>query len=315
VDDAVVGLVDIFPTVLDLLSLRDERPRDGISLRIAREKQDRAIYMETMMAYLDNGWAPLHALRRREDKYIVAPRPEYYRLAEDPKESANLIEKVSARDEVDELSQAIASRLEGTTAEAVAASATKPDPESLRRLQSLGYLSGPGPASKSSGGLPDPKDMVRILELAIESRSLRREGKLEEALARARRARELAPKDLEIIEENALVYIEMNRLEEAEEALRAYAALKPNANIFIMLAQVLKERGQRAEGEALLKEAMNLEPDNGRVHIAWGDFLSEQGKYAEALESYQKAKRVDPYRATEIADKRIVELRRRGSGF
>jgi arylsulfatase A-like enzyme len=314
VDDAVVGLVDIFPTVTDLLSIHDEGKRDGVSLRLARNRPDRAIYMETMMAYLDNGWAPLHALRRREDKYIVAPRPEYYRLADDPKESANLAGKASARDSVEELSQALGKRLEGTTAQAIAASATKPDPESLRRLQSLGYLSGPGPLAASSGELPDPKDMIRILELAIESRSLRREGKLEEALQRARRARELAPRDLEVIEENALVYIEMNRLEDAEEALRAYAALKPNPNIYIMLAQILKETGRRPEGEALLQEAMRLEPDHGGVLITWGDFLAEQRKYGEALESYQRAKRVDPYRATEVADKRIVELRRRASG-
>jgi tetratricopeptide (TPR) repeat protein len=156
--------------------------------------------------------------------------------------------------------------------------------------------------------------MVRILELAIESRTLRREGKLDEALARARRALELAPKDLEVIEENALVYVEMNRLEEAEAALRSYLALKPNPNICILLAGILKETGRRPEGEALLQSAMELEPDHGGVMITWGDFLAEQQKYAEALEWYQKAKRVDPHRATAVADKRIVELRRRASG-
>ena len=314
VDDVVVGLVDIFPTILDLLAIRDEVPRDGISLRLARERRDRAIYMETMMAYLDNGWAPLHALRRREDKYIFAPRPEYYRLGSDPRESQNQFGKAAARTAIEELSQALARRLEGSSAEAVAAAATKPDPESLRRLQSLGYLSSAGPGSTPSGDLPDPKDMVRILELAIESRSLRREGKLEEALARARKALELAPKDLEIIEENALVNFEMDRLEEAEKALRSYLALKPNPNICILLAEVLKKTGRSGEAETFLRKAMELEPDHGGAMIAWGDFLAAEHKYAEALESYQKAKRVDPYRATAVADKRIVELRLRASG-
>jgi tetratricopeptide (TPR) repeat protein len=213
------------------------------------------------------------------------------------------------------LSEALAQKLEGSaSAEAVAAAATKPDAESLRRLQSLGYLSGPGPASTSSIGLPDPKDMMEILKLAIESRSLRREGRLEEALARARNALELAPKDLEVLEENALVAIEMNRLEEAEKALRAYRELKPNPNINILLAEILSETGRRPEGEALLQQAMELEPDHGGVMITWGDFLAAAGKDREAFEWYQKAKRVDPYRATAIADKRIVDLRRRASG-
>lgn len=315
VDDVVVGLVDIFPTVLDLLSIEDEMPRDGVSLRLARERRDRVVYMETMAAYLDNGWAPLHALRRHEDKYILAPRPEYYRLAADPRESENLFGKAAAKDSVAELSEALAQKLEGSDSpEAVAATATKPDPESLRRLQSLGYLSGPGPASTSSVDLPDPKDMMEILKLAIESRSLRREGRLEDALARARKALELAPKDLEVLEENALVAIEMNRLEEAEKALRAYRELKPNPNINILLAEILAETGRRPEGETILRQAMELEPDHGGVMITWGDFLAAQGKYGEAIEWYQKAKRVDPYRATAIADKRIMELRRRASG-
>jgi arylsulfatase A-like enzyme len=314
VDDVVVGLVDVFPTILDLLSIRDGVPRDGISLRLAREKPGRAIYMETMMAYLDNGWAPLYSLRRREDKFIFAPRPEYYRLGADSRERENLFGKAATKDTVEELSQALARRLEGSSVEAVAASATKPDPESLRLLQSLGYLSGPGRAEKTAGALPDPKDMVRILELAIESRTLRREGKLEEALARARRALELAPKDLEVIEENALVYVEMNRLEDAEAALRSYLALKPNPNICILLGEILRKTGRKPEAAELLQRAMALEPDHGGALIAWGDFLAGEHQYAEALESYQKAKRVDPYRAASVADKRIVELRLRASG-
>jgi arylsulfatase A-like enzyme len=315
VDDVVVGLVDIFPTVLDLLSIRDEVPRDGVSLRLARDKRDRTIYMETLAGYLDNGWAPLHALRRHQDKYILAPRPEYYRLAADRRESENVFRKAASQDSVAELSKALAQKLEGSaSAEAVAAAAAKPDPESLRRLQSLGYLSGPGRASTSSIDLPDPKDMMEILKLAIESRSLRREGRLEEALARAQKALELAPKDLEVIEENALVAIEMNRLEEAEKALRAYRALKPNPNINILLAEILAETGRRPEGEEVLRQAMELEPDHGGVMITWGDFLAANGEYGEAVEWYQKAKRVDPYRATTIADKRIMELRRRASG-
>ncbi len=64
----------------------------------------------------------------------------------------------------------------------------------------------------------------------------------------------------------------------------------------------------------MLKEAMELEPDHGGVMITRGDLLAEEGKYREALDWYQKAKGVDPYRATAIADKRIVDLRRRASG-
>jgi arylsulfatase A-like enzyme/Flp pilus assembly protein TadD len=313
VAEAVVGLVDIFPTVLDLAGIPSEQDGDGISLRRAGENPGRAVYFETMAPYLDAGWAPLHGLRRRTDKYILAPRPEYYDLASDPDERKNLYATKKAAWET--LAEELHSRLKDTpSAEAIAKDAAAPDPETLRRLQALGYLSGPGPAAGAGPDLPDPKDMMPLQRILIESRSFRREGRLEEALARASEARKFAPKDLEVLEENGLVFIEMNRLPEAEEALRAYTALKPNPNILMLLAEILAATGRRSEGEILLQQAMELEPDHGGVMITWGDFLAARGKYGEAMSWYRKAKEVDPYRATAVADRRIVELRQRASG-
>jgi arylsulfatase A-like enzyme len=311
--DGVVGLVDIFPTILDLVGVENRSPGDGVSLRLAESDRERSIYVETMAPYLDNGWAPLHGLRRSHDKYIFAPRPEYYDLAADPDESDNLYGKrVEA---AAELAGELAATLEGTSsAEAIADAATKPDPDSLRRLQALGYLSGAGPTSAKGGDRPDPKDMMPIQGLVMESRGLRRAGRLEDALAKAREALERAPKDLEVLEENALVYVEMNRLEEAEKALRSYRELKANPNINILLAEILAQTDRLPEGEDLLSEAMELEPDHGGVMITRGDLLVEQGRYDEALAWYQRAKAVDPYRATAVADRRIVELRKRASG-
>lgn len=317
VDDAVVGLVDIFPTVVDLLGIEDSGKVDGRSLRLGREDPDRAIYIETMAPYLESGWAPLQGLRRHRDKYIFAPKPEYYDLVADPGESRNLYGQPTGRAAtVSRLVNELQTRLEqGPSPESVAASASAPDAESLRQLQALGYLRGGGSPHPVEGSvLPDPKDMMGIQALLMASRGLRKEGRLEEALGKAKQALETAPKDPEVLEENGLVYIEMNRLGEAEQALRAYSALKPNPNIDILLAEILAETGRSSEGEALLRRAMELEPDHGGVMITLGDLLAAEGKYGKAMEWYQKAKRVDPYRATEIADRRIVDLRRRASG-
>jgi tetratricopeptide (TPR) repeat protein len=209
----------------------------------------------------------------------------------------------------------LAARLKDSpSAEAIAAAATKPDAESLRRLQALGYLSGPGPTRPKGGQLPDPKDMMAVQNMVIEARSLRKAQRLDDALSKAQQALERAPKDLEALEETGLIYVEMDRLEEAERVFRAYSELKPNPNINILLAQILAASGRRGEGRGLLKQALELEPDHGGVMITWGDFLLEEGKYEEALAWYERAKEADPYRATAIADKRIVELRRRASG-
>jgi arylsulfatase A-like enzyme len=311
VNDAVVGLVDVFPTVLDLLGLPEPGGIDGVSLRLARESGDRTLYLETLAPYLDNGWAPLHALRRHRDKYILAPKEEYYDLGSDPGELRNLY-----RDgETTALASDLAARLaDDPSPEAIADAASKPDSEAMKKLQALGYLSGPGPSTGTGGELPDPKDMMPIQKLVIESRTLRREGRPEDALPKAREALRAAPRDLEALEEVGLACIELDRLDDAEKAFKRRVELKPSANINVLLAQILARTGRKEEGEALLELALELEPDNGGVLIARGDFLAEDGKYKEALGWYEKAKEIDPYRATAVADRRIVELRRRASG-
>jgi Flp pilus assembly protein TadD len=313
VEDTAVGLVDLFPTVLDVLGIAGKRRTDGVSLRLAANERDRAFYMESMAGYLESGWAPLFALRRHQDKYVQAPRPEYYRLLEDPGERENLYPKSKDEAPASMLSSRLSERLAtGPSAEAVASSAAAPDPESLRRLQALGYLSGAGPAAENERDLPDPKDMLNVQGILMESRGLRKEGRMEDALSRSLEAFERAPKDLGVLEELGMVYIGMNRIEDAERVLRAYGELKANPNIYMLLATILAETGRRPEGEALMQEAMELEPDHGGLMITWGDFLAARGNYREAMEWYQKAKRVDPYRASSLADRRIVELRTRG---
>jgi tetratricopeptide (TPR) repeat protein len=313
VDNRVVGIVDVFPTLLDILGVGHQGQTDGVSFLRSRDYPDRMIYMETLAPYLENGWSPLHGLRRHEDKYILAPKPEYYDLTRDPRELDNIYRVEAAA----ELTEELALRLrDSPSAEAVAAAATEPDPEALKRLQSLGYLSGTGPGrvSRSGDELPDPKDMMPVQNLVIEARALRGEGRRKEALGRLEAALEMAPRDLEVLQEAGLTYRQLDRLEEAERILRAYLAIRPNPNINTLLAGILAETGRLAEGEALVRAALELEPDHGGVMITLGDLLSERGDFAEAMRWYNEAKRIDPYRATATADKRIVELRARISG-
>jgi arylsulfatase A-like enzyme len=94
VEDAVVTNADIVPTVLDLLGLPAAPDLDGVSMVHCREDRNRAVYLESVAPYVEEGWSPLFGLRRHADKYILAPRPEYYELATDPRESKNLFTEV-----------------------------------------------------------------------------------------------------------------------------------------------------------------------------------------------------------------------------
>ncbi|HXV62548.1 MAG TPA: sulfatase [Vicinamibacteria bacterium] len=161
-----VGLIDVFPTLLDVLGVEfDASSLDGRSLVRHHEEEDRALYMETMATYLDNGWSPLHGLRTQRAKYILAPRPEYYDLESDPGEKNNRydIARSHADEALERLETLLKQKLGGmATAASIAEGARPVDPDALRRLQALGYLGGGGSADPSLApdSLPDPKDML-----------------------------------------------------------------------------------------------------------------------------------------------------------
>jgi Flp pilus assembly protein TadD len=273
------------------------------------------VYMETMATYLENRWAPLHGLRRHGDKYIFAPTPEYYDLKTDPDELTNLLEGTS-REEVKvavaALSAELAARMEDNpTAEAVAAAAVEVDPEALRRLQSLGYLTGE--ASHDTDELPDPKLMMPTWELLGKAKELRIAGHHEQALATIEQVLEGSPNDPAALRELGTVYLDLNRFEEAEQALRKYIDIKPNVSVYQFLGQLATRAKRYDEAEAFLQKALSLDPQHGRTLISLGYLEDVHGRQDEALRYYELAKRVDPVRATAAADKHIADVRKRSN--
>ncbi len=264
--------------------------------------------METLAPYLDNGWSPLHGIRSPSAAYILAPSPEYYDLRSDPGETKNLFGSEAA-ETLEGLKDALAAKLGNESPEAIARESRAVGPDELRRLQSLGYLGGAGPVKPT--GLPDPKDMMPVLELLEQAESARRAGKLDEALERAERASRGAPDDLQVLQELGILYALAGRFDEAESALRRYLDTKLNPNVTILLANVLREKGNAAEGRALLEKEVEKEPDHGGLLVTLGDFAAAEGRPSEALRLYQRAKEVDPVRASALADARIFELRSR----
>jgi arylsulfatase A-like enzyme len=76
---------DILPTLLARLAVPPPPRLDGVDLLGARpnEAYAESLYPQTL------GWAPLRALRVGSLRYVDAPRPELYDLADDPGETRN----------------------------------------------------------------------------------------------------------------------------------------------------------------------------------------------------------------------------------
>ena len=86
-------LVDVMPTVLDLVGVPAEVPNGRSLWPFAREGRplaDAGVYFEALNASLTRHWAPLTGVVFGGNKFIDLPIPELYDLAADPGEQANL---------------------------------------------------------------------------------------------------------------------------------------------------------------------------------------------------------------------------------
>ncbi|MHC4946302.1 MAG: sulfatase, partial [Planctomycetota bacterium] len=100
IQEAPVSLLDIMPTLMDLLNIEasgDIQPMQGKSLvPLLADRQEAvhdALYFETLLPFFDYGWAGLRGIRNARVKYIAAPSPELFDLQSDPEEARNLIKE------------------------------------------------------------------------------------------------------------------------------------------------------------------------------------------------------------------------------
>jgi choline-sulfatase len=159
---AVVRLVDVMPTVLDLLGIPAPRA-DGVSLVELLTGERSTLDLE---AYSESeyprrlGWSPLRALRDGRFKLIDAPRPELYDLDRDPFEERNLYDERPAT------AAAMTRRLQVLARSPSATGRESPTAllsNLIAELAALGYVGSPAPRTFNvSEPLPDPKDCIGL---------------------------------------------------------------------------------------------------------------------------------------------------------
>ncbi len=154
-----VRLIDVAPTILDLVGRPVNADAQGVSLGPLlageREGPDPPAYSETFMPRYLLDCAHGRSLRADGWKYIHLPEPELYHVREDPKELVNLIEKEPDR------AEAMRERLHDLLAEAPpAALTTRPametTSEEAERLEAIGYIDVSENAVREAG-VPEMK--------------------------------------------------------------------------------------------------------------------------------------------------------------
>ena len=202
----------------------------------------RRIVSESVYPRIHFGWSDLASIVEGDLHFIESPEPELYRLSEDPGERNNVIQE----------ERAAARRLRAALQEIdrTLTSPAEDDPETRRRLESLGYLSGG--ARSGAESLADPKSRIGVVA----------------DLGRAARL------------------IDSGDLAEAEEALRAVLAAEPQLVLaWQQLGDLLERRGR--PGQALRAYRQAFEESAGDASSAGlkvAELLLLEGRVEEARE-------------------------------
>src|SRR5262245_44685726 len=200
VSNALVRLIDLAPTMLDLVDITRPPEFEGRSLVPSiggRARDMPPAYLEAMDANITRNWAPMTGLVSETYKLIDVPIPELYDLASDGKEATNLFSRVPERART--LSVLLQSLVASFHARGTSAEKTTLNAEARRRLQALGYvaaspLRAPGAsagqaadrASRHYTDADDPKMLIGAANDLQRALATFNAGSPDEAMTQAR---------------------------------------------------------------------------------------------------------------------------------
>jgi arylsulfatase A-like enzyme/Tfp pilus assembly protein PilF len=302
--------IDLVPTVLDWLKLPSPGRFDGASVAarpVAGDADVPTSYAETYYSRFHFGWSELKSARVGEWKYIDAPRPELYDLRKDPKEQLNVIDR----------NQGVAARLSAELRQVVQSFGagadvrpSQPDPETLARLRSLGYVGLAAPATGSGRGA-DPKDKIAGLmafrKLLTEATDDVRRQQPAVAIPKLKRALQLdgLSYDAHLLFGDA--HLALQQFDSALGEYEAAGVLNPtSAAPLLSAARVLTDTERFDQAEARIAAAATLEPNSHEVSMARGRLRERQMDFGAALREYVHA--VDQNPSDALARARLANL-------
>ena len=250
------GLIDVAPTILDLLHIPAPPSFEGTTLLT---NTPRSVYSETLHTHDSFGWSPLRSIRLGKYKYIEAPHAELYDLDNDPAERTNIMAANpgavrTLRGELTKL-QARYPRHASTTQAA--------NPQTQKLLNSLGYVA-PGP--HPTGPQPDPKDRLPEYRLYENSMDAQAHGHPAQAAALLQQILTQDPTNTLARRDLGSCYLDLRQYEKARAALEKVAIAAPNdyaTQYGLGLAN--KHLGHNEEARQNFEAASRLAPNSSQA--------------------------------------------------
>jgi tetratricopeptide (TPR) repeat protein len=289
-----VRIIDVLPTVLELLDIRVPKGIHGkslVPLLRGRKLEDRPAYAETFYPRENYGWSELYSLTDGAWKYIRAPKPELYDLAQDPAEEKNLIgEKTNV---AAELGRTLAALAAGSEAEG-GGSARRMSSEEEQKLRSLGYVGGRSEKTPA-GPLADPKDKIEDYLLYFRGNLFETRGEYDKAESCYRQVLASNPDVAWNYVNLGILLAKGGRFKEAVEILEeGRGRLPESVAVLSHLMAAYLQAGRSADALAAGEVILALDPTHFDALFVSGDILGRQGKWAEALPFFERALKVEP---------------------
>jgi choline-sulfatase len=295
-------LVDLFPTILDLLNIPATTKTAGVSLKPWLSTSnpppapDLFSYCETFTPWLHFGWSRLQGLRSGKWKYIEAPQPELYDLHRDPKELRNLYSSSATpvRELRTWLQESGALKSEVNTG-----SMQDLDPETLEKLASLGYAGVPSVNPTKTTNLADPKEKIADFRLFNQ---VIREGieafQEERFSVAAEKFLLLKNKKIPSFEVHYYLgrsYLRLKSYDKARTELELALQKLPHfLPVYRDLAESWEGQGKEKEAESALLAGLTISPNHPTLvqPLAW--FYQKQKNYTAAEKLLVAELRVHP---------------------
>ena len=302
--DALVRLIDLAPTALDLIGVAAPPEFEGRSVipAVAKGSTETPAYLEAMDANLTRNWAPLTAVATRDYKLIDLPNAELYDLRSDPLRTVNLFARDSER------ARTLEAVLRGMTASfqsrGSSGEKTTLSANARQRLQALGYVaSSADPGTRVFTGADDPKTLIAVsndLDRAVKAFNA---GSRAEAMAAVRAIIHDHPSFSAAHGQLASMQRQSGDLAGAiatlEDMVRRGIA---DQRLMIVLADYLASAGALPKALALLEAIVTAHPDDADAHNSLGVVAMRMGRHDLARQAFRKVLELDPTSATAYAN-------------
>jgi arylsulfatase A-like enzyme/Flp pilus assembly protein TadD len=288
-------LVDVVPTILDLLGASALPNVDGRSVRPfigGAQPFDRpASYFEALNANLTRGWAPLTGVVAGGLKLIDLPVPELYDLDADPAERRNVYapQRARARD--------LETRLDQIAKGASPIVPSAPiDADAEARLRSLGYVvSSPARARKTYGPADDPKTLAHLNTALDEAAASWARGDAETAVRTLRGI--IAERRDFMVAYDRLANV-LRAIGQSDDAVRLLdeAARGGHADRAILrsLGAALRDSGDLKRSAAVLTELAGRDASDLEAADELGVTLTRLGHTREAERQFRRVLAASP---------------------